>query len=241
MKDQVKMSDKFLSIVTVVFNGGGTISRTFDSVRSIKEENIEYLVIDGKSSDNTLSEIIKNKDIIDKFISEPDEGIFDAMNKGINLSSGKYCIFINADDEIYVPGFVKAIEKLKTELPQVLSCLTMINSKFDGGIFFPYPRALPFQSSIPHPSTFVKTNILKSENFDTRFKISADYDLFLRLYLKGYKFTVLPQVTSLFSLGGASSNIPLGEKEVLNIRRERLGIKYGFYEFIARLKKLIAW
>lgn len=228
-----------LSVVTVVFNGGKTLSNTLDSLRKVKSPIIEYIVIDGKSTDNTLSIINKNLDIIDQFISEEDKGIFDAMNKGINLATGEYTIFLNADDELYSPGFNNAIQKLNENKFSILSCVTMIKSDSTGSIYFPYPDALPYGPSIPHPSTFVKTAILKANPFKLSYKISADYDLFLNLYLKNIKFEILHEITSLFALGGASSNIENGLIEIKNIRKRRLGYKYAYYNGLYVIKNIL--
>lgn len=228
-----------LTIITVVFNGEKTLENAIDSLRNIKTQNIEYIIIDGKSTDKTCNIINKNSDVVDVYISESDNGIFDAMNKGICLANGKYTLFLNADDQLYMPGFNNAVRELISSNHSILSCITMVNSDTDGSIYFPYPKSLPYGPSVPHPSTFVKTEILKNNLFDLKYKISADYDLFLRLYLKGYEFKILHEIVSLFAPGGASSNLEKGLIEIKEIRKTRLGIKYFIYITTEKIKKLV--
>ena len=109
-----------ITIITVVYNSKNNIDLTLDSVRRIKNNNIEYVVIDGNSNDGTLDILNKNIDIIDTLISEEDKGIYDAMNKGIENSSGKYIAFLNAGDS-YLADFNYSTSLLLNENYDVFS------------------------------------------------------------------------------------------------------------------------
>ena len=90
-----------ISIVTVVYNGEETIEETILSVKNLSYSNVEYIIIDGCSNDKTIEIIKKNNDVVSKFLSEPDSGIYDAMNKAVNLITGDWIYFLGADDLIY--------------------------------------------------------------------------------------------------------------------------------------------
>jgi glycosyltransferase involved in cell wall biosynthesis len=226
-----------LSIVTVTKNCSVTIQRTLDSIKAIREIktlNIEYIVIDGDSKDLTLEILNKNKVVIDILVSEPDSGIFNAMNKAIDLASGKYILFINGDDELVSEGFPIILPILKNGRRDIVCATTIAVS--NGGIEYNLsasPWKLFFFNSIPHPSTFIKLDILKKYRFREDLKIASDYDLFLRLFVDKFRFTKIKVITSKHYRGGASSNSALSTIETNQIRLCRLGtIKYRFLNII---------
>jgi glycosyltransferase involved in cell wall biosynthesis len=96
------VQNKLLTIITVVYNGAEDLRKTIESVESNYGENIQFIVIDGGSTDGTVELIKRHENVVDCWISEPDHGIYDAMNKGIALSTGKYLLFLNAKDELVV-------------------------------------------------------------------------------------------------------------------------------------------
>ena len=93
--------DKRLSIITIVYNNKDNLIKTIKSVREQTYKNIEYIIVDGGSTDGTVDVIKQNPDLIAKYITEPDDGIYDAMNKGLKLATGDYLWFMNSGDEIY--------------------------------------------------------------------------------------------------------------------------------------------
>ena len=113
------MITKFLSIITVSYNSEATIKQTLDSVENQTDQDFEYIIIDGGSSDSTL-DIIKNYNCVDHLISEPDNGIYDGMNKGIEKASGKFIGFLNSDDlfasKDVTKDLLKAIKLYDTEI-----------------------------------------------------------------------------------------------------------------------------
>ena len=115
-----------LSIITVCYNAALTIENTLISVKKLKEvdKNIEYIIVDGKSKDDTNTIISKYKDIVDKYISEPDKGLYDALNKGIKLSSSEWVMLLAADDCIIVNGiqsFRKTLKSVEYGIPKYFS------------------------------------------------------------------------------------------------------------------------
>jgi len=201
-----------LTIITVCLNAEKTIERTIKSVLSqVSDENdIQYIIIDGVSSDNTR-EIINNYPQI-QMISEPDDGLYDAMNKGIRNAKGEVVGILNADDwyEEGVLSKVLDVFRADTDLSVVHGD---VNRWLEDGTTFkgvkkPTLNKLKQCLGMPfyHPTFFVKREVYEKLGvFNTEFKIVADYDFFLRVVNK-VKFLYLPDVITNFSYGGVSSN-----------------------------------
>jgi glycosyltransferase involved in cell wall biosynthesis len=197
------------SIITVCLNSEKTIQRCLESVKSQKYRNFEHIIIDGLSNDNTL-EIIKNYQI-DLCVSEKDNGIYDAMNKGISLAQGAYILFLNSDDEI-LPDFLKcANESLFDQ--DFLS--TSINMCHDDIIrqwnIKPYNHgSFMWRMPIPHAGLIVKKSVLISLNsFDLTYKIAADFDFIAKLLSGDYKGVYNNRCLLNFHAGGASEKFEI--------------------------------
>lgn len=178
-----------VSIITASYNNEQTIKDTIKSVLSQSYDNIEYIIIDGKSSDNTINIIQKYSESISKLISETDSGIYDALNKGINSASGDIIGFLHADDiyndENSINRIVKTFNDNKVDsvygdlLYVSKSDTNKIIRKWISGNF--KRKKLKYGWMPPHPTFFVKKTIYENlGSFDTSFKIAADYDLILR-------------------------------------------------------------
>ncbi len=221
-------TSKKLSIITVTKNCRSTLERTLLSLKKIKNESIEYIIIDGVSTDGTLDLISKYNDIVDHCISEPDTGIYNAMNKGINHAKGDYILFINGDDELIGDGFPDVLREVETGQPDIICATTLVGTEKDPvEKLIAKPFHLFFYNSIPHPSSFVKTRLLKKMPFREDLKIAADYNFFLSAYLKRYKFTIIKSTTALHQRGGASGDVELSNKEIEAIRSYHLGFLYS--------------
>jgi glycosyltransferase involved in cell wall biosynthesis len=233
------MADLLLTIITVTKNCEATINRTLESVKAVKRPGVEYIVVDGASTDTTLKTIRSWKGLVDRLVSEPDDGIYNAMNKGVRLANGRYVLFINGDDALIVDGFSAAMNAMASGHDGIICATTLV-----GGLVTPAeiltakPWRLPFFNSIPHPSSFVRRDLLSRSPFREDLRIASDYDFFLGAYLAKEHFCILPAVTALHHRGGASGNIEDSLKEIHLVRRDRLGWKYFFFEILIRFHRV---
>lgn len=238
------MSAPLISIITVTKNCGATLEKTLRSVQAVKDEDIEYIVIDGVSTDDTLAVIGRHEGLVDQFVSEPDTGIYNAMNKGVARAKGAYILFINGDDELIPEGFPAVTEALRASGVDVLCANTCVDSVAPRAeILKAEPWHLLFYNSIPHPSAFVASALLKKYRFREDLRIASDYDLFLHLYLDRHNFTKLDVATALHQRGGVSGNSQLSAAEVERVKRERLRLLYPVVvavQGIHRLRKRIS-
>ena len=205
---------KKLSIITVVKNDEKNIEKTIKSIVFQKKKDYEYIIIDGKSNDGTITKIKKYKKKIDKIISKKDKGIYDAMNKGLKLSKGEIIVFCNSGDFFY-----------KNSLNKVIGLFDANNYDFVFGTVirnytkkkiikhgFDFDRILyNFDFSTSHTTGFfLKKKIYNLiGNYNLKFRISADYDLYFRLYKKGLNggFTKKNIRVGNVASGGYSSKI----------------------------------
>lgn len=203
-----------VSVITVCYNAATVIEATILSILSQTYPNVEYIIIDGGSTDGTIDVIKRYEQQISCWISEPDRGIYDAMNKGIAKSVGEWIHFLNAGD-IYLnthalDDFMRySFEKrMKSDV-----LYGDVICKFNFGNLVLKPGALSdFESYFPisHPATLVKGKVLRENVFDISYRISADYELLYRLYHKGYLFEYVPIPLVLFdAITGISSTNPL--------------------------------
>lgn len=218
-----------ISIVTVCFNSAKTIEQTIKSVINQSYNNIEYIIIDGGSTDGTLDVIKKYEPYISYWVSEPDKGIYDAMNKGIRAATGELLGFINSDDWYEKDILGKYVNKYQLDQADVLyGDLTIVD---DSGaaqqhwlcddVCFDY---FYFKMVIPHPTTFIKTKILKENMFSTKNKLVSDYELLLRLFVEGHKFQYVGKGTVVYF---RNSGISASKKWL------------GYLEYRRFLKKMI--
>lgn len=229
-----------VSIITVTKDCASTIGRTLGSIQAIKSPDIEYIIIDGLSTDDTLAIIKRHPGLVDILISEKDSGIYNAMNKGAALATGQYILYINGDDRIIADGFNQAKAILEMEHPQILSCHAevLLTDEAHSGLLKPAPRLLYFFNSIPHLSTFVSSDLQKEYKFREDLKIASDYDLFLRLFLGGHRFRVSEVTTAAHYRGGFSSNVERSLSEIRQIKKERLGVlRYFLVRLIESLHR----
>lgn len=222
-----------LSIITVTMNCASTIERTLQSVEEVKTAEIEYLVIDGESTDGTLEILRETGDLVDTLVSEKDSGVYNAMNKGAARANGLYVLFLNGDDRLNAGGFERAIEILRNERPKILCCRSDVcwPNDTEVEVLAPRPFLLPFFNTIPHLSTFIATDIQKSFGYREDLRIASDYDLFLRLFLRGYRFRIADPITAIHYRGGVSGDIRRSEDEIDAVKRDNL----GFFYFVVKL------
>ncbi len=217
---------KKLSIVVVVLNDPEQLKETLLNIQKVDSEYLECLLIDGGSQDETLQVVEEFKDQISKIVSEPDDGIYDAMNKGIQVAKGEYINFMNAGDCFAEKNTMEKV------LPYLDGKKDVVygDSIADYGEFKVYKKS----SSIDHlwkgmvfchQSAFVKTDLMKKNLFDLRYLIGADYDFFCKLKSQNKTFLQLTYPIALYTASGMSN------QNILTITREQLKISGNYSAF----------
>ncbi len=210
------MLEPKISIVTICKNAQHSIERTLTSVVSQTYANIEYIIVDGASTDRTLELIYNYREQITKIISEPDDGIYDGMNKGVRAASGDYIVFINAGDYLIEANVIKSVvQTIQSKALQNIDILYANLLVYDpvrgqGSIWAASKRTRlsMYMGSLPHPSTFFsRTAFEKNGLYDTSFKIAGDYEWFVRAFEKNkLSFTHLDVLTAVFINDGVSTH-----------------------------------
>ena len=222
------------SIITVCYNSEKTIERTMESVLSQIVPPYEYIIIDGKSTDGTLDRIeamrprFSEKGIRLILTSEEDEGIYDAMNKGIDKASGDIIGIINSDD-YYEPEAVEVMEDTFAKTGCDLAFADIRMHMTSGVTFIKKARVRKYTTSRDwnHPTQFVSAEIYKKYRFKCR-DISDDMDLYFRIKRAGYKIVAVNRVLANFTMGGVSSRIPLSQVKERIMRRYRIYRENGY-------------
>lgn len=209
------------TVITIVFNGDKHIEETINSVISQKNTSFEYIIIDGGSTDNTLKIINKYSKSIDLLISESDNGISDAFNKGILNAKGKLVMLINSDDYLSDEYTLEKIFKYHSQSnPKIISGrLKILNSKRPDRIWVPSTANLGWEMSIPHPATIVPNIFYKNYGlFNCEYKVAMDYEIIKRFISNGVTIEVIPEVIAVMRAGGVSSvNYRLGLHEIRKV------------------------
>lgn len=213
-----------ISIITVVLNSGKTIADTISSVLSQTYKDIEYIIIDGASTDDTMAVVHQYQNKISTIVSEPDKGLYDAMNKGISLATGDVIGFINADDMLNSNDCISSIVHVfKNNAVDVVYGDIVYTSYYNTNKKIRYWKAGEFHKSnykngwmTPHLSTYIKTKMYQKHGaFRCDFQIAADYELMLRfIYKNNAKIKYLPKVIAKMRVGGVSKNILRSNCEV---------------------------
>jgi len=205
-----------ISIITVALNASSTIQDTMGSIDGQSYQNIEHIVVDGKSADDTIS-IVKKFPHVKKMISEPDRGLYDAMNKGIAMAQGDVIGILNADDLLYEETTIEKIAAVFSSYPEIQLLYGNIeyfrDSNYSEVIRYwrtknYYPSFFEDGKAPPHPSLFVRAKVYRDIGiYDSSFKIAADYEFMLRA-MKIHKLSsfFLDKTLVRMRLGGRSTN-----------------------------------
>jgi len=203
-----------ISIITVCYNSVATLEKTIQSVASQTYSNIEYVIVDGGSTDGTLEIIKKHQDIITKWISEPDQGLYDAMNKGIKMVTGDLVGILNSDDVFYDEQVLQKVADFHSKNEIDASVGNIVQCKENGNLVRSYssknwtPKKLIIGFMPPHPSIFFKRNLFEELGYyHLNFSIGADYELITRFFLKNkieWKYSGITTTSML--VGGLSSS-----------------------------------
>jgi putative colanic acid biosynthesis glycosyltransferase len=221
MKHQKKSSpsNPLVSIITVVFNGEKHLEQTIHSVINQKYKNIEYIIIDGGSTDRTL-EIIENyKDKIDYSVSEPDNGIYDAMNKGLAYAVGDWIYFLGSDDVLYDNDIISdVITFLDGNMSLVFGNIMYNNRKIVKSHF---NMLTLLHNTVHHQSAFYNARLFSNWRYDSGLKLIADYELNLRIYLEKMKYRYIDKNISICNQSGQSrENLELAFAETNRVRNK---------------------
>ncbi|MNY08085.1 Hyaluronan synthase [compost metagenome] len=250
-EDSVINKTPLLSIITVVFNGVKYIEETIESVISQKEfsRNIEYIIIDGGSTDGTLNVIETYRDKIHVFISEPDKGIYDAMNKGLMHARGRFVGFINSDDfymQNALDKVILLINRVSDNISVIYGNMYMIdaNSKEILQHRKPVLWKLNIDMNLSHPATFIRRTTHMNYKYSLKYKISSDYDCLLRMKKSGIEFIKLNEtISSMRDAGVSATQNAVALKESREIKKYYNGYIINslasIYLKLVEIKKLI--
>ncbi|UQZ76068.1 hypothetical protein C2I17_16740 [Niallia circulans] len=225
------MSSKIkITIITACFNSEKYIEQTIQSVINQTYDNIEYIIVDGKSKDNTMDIVNKYRDKIDIIVTEEDEGIYDAFNKGVSLANGDYVYFLNSDDYLIGPQVIENVAK-HIKLSKLKSCkiiygnILLINEENGFKKIFGQKISIEnFKNDImpPHQGVFLKKEVFfEFQGFDLQYNIASDFDLLLKVFEKYEKQSLyIDEVIAVFRTVGFSSSMDNRDK----LREERHSI-----------------
>ena len=202
------MKKPIISIVTICFNSANTVEETIKSVLGQDYPLLDYVIIDGGSTDGTVDILSRYKHRFGYFCSEPDNGISDAFNKGIKNAKGDIICIINSDD-ILLPGALNAVAEYYEEGVDIYRGNVIIRNKETGFAGRDIPSMkfplMPFFVNVDHQGTFVTAPAHKKWGYyDTKFKYMMDHDFLARCYQGGAKFKYMPVDVAEFRLGGVS-------------------------------------
>ena len=204
-----------ISLLTVSFNSAATIRQTIESIKSQDHQDIEYIIVDGNSTDATVEIIKSYESFITKWISEPDKGIYDAMNKAIRMTSGDVVGILNSDDFYTSNHILSQVAKafLDPAIDVVFGDLVFVDPanlnkvirKYSSEKWHPDKFARGFMPA--HPTMFVRRRYYEQFGlFKTDYKIAADYELLIRfLYVHRLRYRYLPLTMVTMRRGGVSS------------------------------------
>ena len=204
-KGEVKKSsaDKpLISVITVVFNGEKHFEQTTQSVIGQSYSNIEYVVIDGGSTDGTIEILKRYNDKIDYWISERDTGIYDAMNKGLDAAKGEWIYFLGSDDVL----------NDSTTISDVVAFLALDVSLVFGNIMYNNGKLVKsrlniftlLHNTVHHQSAFYNANLFRNWRYDSRLRLIADYETNLRIYLNEMKYRYINKTIAVCNQSGQS-------------------------------------
>ncbi len=241
------MTDMKVSIITVCYNAEKTLEKTIKSVIGQSYKNIEYIIIDGGSTDASVDIIKKYNKYISYWISEPDQGVYDAMNKGLLQTTGDIVGIINSDDW-YANSTIESVVKCFSCQNVDIIHGKLICVSIDGDMLYEdAPReddnGLYYNMIYHHPTCFIRRDMYRIHGgFDCRYKIAADYDLLLRLRVNGATFRYLDSDCAYFRLGGLSGQriwlcnleaYKISKKHILHMKKDSSIIE----EHIVRLEE----
>lgn len=235
-----------ITIVTVVLNAADAINNTLNCILSLKKlMRVEHVVIDGESNDGTI-EILKSRDYqIDKLIIEKDDGLYYAMNKGLQQATGSHVLFLNAGDMIIPKNFASTFSDLVLDSAKgYYSDMFILIDEADGTqgrkLIRGSHRLLFWDMTLNHPTVLIPVDMARKAMFSEKYKIAADYDLVIRLaHRYRLKFCKVGKVLSIMAPNGISAHVEQSTYERFLIQKEYYGHIYARVRlFITEVKRL---
>lgn len=241
-----------ISIITIVYNNRETIADAIESVLAQSYPDIEYIVVDGQSTDGTVEIVESYGSRISQFISEKDAGLYDAINKGIRLATGEVVGLLHSDDLFHSIDAIKAVAETfkKNRTDSVYADLVYVNRQDAGKVIRNWKSGIYKRDNFiygwmpPHPTFYVKREVYQRLGlYNTKFRSAADYELMLRyLYKEGISTSYLPQVLVRMRMGG-KSNVTLANRWRANQEDDRAwainGLKPLFFtRYLKPLRKI---
>ncbi len=214
-----------ITIITVTYNAEKILEETILSVLSQTYNNIEYIIIDGGSTDNTINIIKKYSDQLTYWISESDKGIYDAMNKGIRIATGEWTNFMNAGDSFYSRQTIEECVRFISHNSDVDVFYGNTIAIYKNGKHLLVPKEISLlkeQTVFCHQSSFVKTSLLSQYEFNIKYKILADYNLFRFLYFNKYQFKYID-----LPISNYESENGISATQIKKVKTEYAQIKYA--------------
>ena len=235
----------FISIITVSYNSVNTIEQTILSVINQNFKDYEYIIIDGGSTDGTVDIIKKYQNQISLWISEPDGGIYDAMNKGLKLAKGKFISLLNSDDwfEQNCLIYVANCYELNPNIDLFHGLLRFIDINDEPDSIIGHYNSYLNTGMIEHPTCFVKKELYDRVGlFDLNYKSASDYDWMLRAKIADANFLLIPKILTNFRRGGMSGSFTGTYEELLIQKRCSIISNFRFmylivFRYILMLKK----
>ncbi|PIS42486.1 MAG: glycosyltransferase [Candidatus Kerfeldbacteria bacterium CG08_land_8_20_14_0_20_40_16] len=242
------------TVVTTVFNGADTIEETIKSVICQSYNNIDYIIIDGNSTDSTLAIVKKYERHISFWSSEPDLGIYDGMNKGARKAKADSILyFLNCDDKLHDENVIRGVAQEFISDPQLQMVYGDVQI-FDSDHNLSYKTSIKQTgglikrvASLNHQGIFVRKSVLEKNNyFDLQYTIAADTDFLYKVLTGDFKTKYINRLIACFRTGGFGSNKSVSKNEVSEIINKNLGYpQYLFYRIrrnsIIAISRLFSW
>lgn len=206
-----------ISVITINYNNAEGLRRTIESVVCQTLRDYEFVVIDGGSTDDSVDVIKEHASQIDYWVSEPDGGIYPAMNKGVRAAHGEYCIFMNSGDEFYSKDVIENV--IKQGLREDIVCGDIC---FGESNISPNPDKVTmrtfYKSTLYHQASFIKSQLLREHPYDETMRSAADWKFFMHeLVFRNASYRHIPLVIARFECGGVSmTNSDVSHQEVWN-------------------------
>lgn len=241
-----------ISVVTVCLNSEATIRRAIESVAMQTHPCIEYVIVDGGSSDNTLSIAAEFPDVVSKLISEKDKGIYDAMNKGIGLAAGEIIYFLNSDDALHdsevIADVASGFDRTAGTHLVYGNVIYVKHGRTEHHRFNRLTRHNLVYGDLCHQAVFARRQLFENiGTFDTRFRINADYDWLLKVFRSQYVVAYLDRDIAYFNATGRH----VADEQFLQRERHAVRMQYcsptiyavgAMYHRVARrLRKLTSY